>query len=219
MTKIIIGTANFGTQYGFRKYQVPRQEALKILDCALENGIDTIETAIGYKCDNILREFPNQFHYIIKGDYGITIEEMSHWLKPKSYKPMIHHYKEDQIYDKKYWKAGSLYVPIEPPKWMKTIEVPYNILDVFYGKYFGFTNTIIRSVFIQGIAFLQPEILGIPFHHLCWNFAMQSGADAIVVGVDSAQQLRDILTIPKYEVDYANIGDYSGKGWLQQVAR
>jgi hypothetical protein len=102
---------------------------------------------------------------------------------------------------------------------MKTVEVPYNILDIFYARYFGMANTIIRSVFIQGMALVQPEVFGIPFYHLCWNFAMQSEADAIVIGVDSAQQLKDILTIPKYEVDYGSISNMPGSNWFKPIAK
>jgi aryl-alcohol dehydrogenase-like predicted oxidoreductase len=217
--KLILGSANFGKQYGWRNFQVPKQEVWKILETCLENGINTIETAAGYGCEYVLSEFRNQFHYIIKADWGMTLETIANTLEPKSYKPMIHHYDPKEIYDKKYWKGASLYAPQIPEKWMKIVEVPYSILDIFYGQHFGKANTIIRSVFVQGMAMTQPEVFGIPFYHLCWNFALQSEADAIVIGVDSAQQLKDILSIPKYEVDYGNISNYPGANWIKTITQ
>jgi hypothetical protein len=217
--KIILGTANFGKQYGWRNIQVPRQEVWKILDTCLENGIDTIETAGSYNAEHTLSEFADKFNYIIKGDYGVTVEQIANVVKPKSYKPMVHHYDPSVSYDPKYWKGASLYAPVIPSKWMKVVEVPYNIIDTFYAPHFGKSYTIIRSVFLQGKAFEQQEIFGIPFYHLCWNFAKQSGADAIVVGVDTAHQLKDILNIPQYEVQYGNISNYPGSNWLKAITK
>ena len=216
--KIILGTANFGKQYGWRNFQVPRQEVWKILETCLENGINTIETASSYNAEQVLSAFPEQFHYIIKADYGLTLETIAHVVRPKSYKTMIHHYDTSTAWDKKYWKGASLYRPALPKKWMKWVEVPYNIIDTFYAPYFGKANVIIRSVFIQGKAMTQPDVFGIPFYHLCWNFALQSGADAVVVGVESAQQLKDILSIPKYEVNYESISNYPGANYIKAVA-
>lgn len=48
--KLALGTAQFGMPYGIanRAGQVPDEMAGAILECARQNGIDTIDTAIGY---------------------------------------------------------------------------------------------------------------------------------------------------------------------------
>ena len=122
--KIILGTANFGKQYGWRNFQVSRQEAWKILETCLENGINTIETAGSYNAEQVLSAFPDQFNYIIKADYGMTLETIAQIVKPKSYRTMIHHYDPNVAWDRKYWKGASLYKPQLPEKWVKWVEVP-----------------------------------------------------------------------------------------------
>ncbi|MEQ8390870.1 MAG: aldo/keto reductase [Thalassospira sp.] len=50
VSKISLGTVNFGIPYGAAgdKYQVPEREVEKILAAALEYGVDHLDTAIGY---------------------------------------------------------------------------------------------------------------------------------------------------------------------------
>ena len=46
--KIIIGTANFGNKYGFKKKKLNKKEISKILNYSNKFGIKTIDTAINY---------------------------------------------------------------------------------------------------------------------------------------------------------------------------
>lgn len=50
LSPITLGTAQFGTNYGIANGigQVSREEVAKILSCALAQGVDSLDTAIGY---------------------------------------------------------------------------------------------------------------------------------------------------------------------------
>ena len=203
--KIILGTANFGEEYGWS--HVKAKEVNKILDTALDLGIDTIETAYDYHCWDTLKERRNDFKFIWKCD---TIDEImtGHELLDGNIVLMKHHppYIE--------WKHRSVYNPDDCSWGM--CEFPYNIVDQRFGKHLGnYGYSMARSVFIQGLAFGMPDFHGVPFYHLCWNFVRNNpNIDGIVVGVDTAEQLKDILSIPNYEIDYSRIG---GDGWIKTL--
>lgn len=61
--KIILGTAQFGMNYGINNFKgkIAKKEAFKIIDAARKVGIDTFDTAITYgDSENILGEFNAQ---------------------------------------------------------------------------------------------------------------------------------------------------------------
>ena len=205
--KIYVGTANWGQEYGINKVKVPPKEIDKILNLAINNNIG-IETAWDYKCMDELECLGDQFDIIFKHDK--PAELMYAWeLIGKDITSMKHHppynnYKHRSIYNVDDIALGDT-------------EFPYNIIDQRFRrqtKSLG-GKSIARSVFIQGLAFGMPDFHGIPFYHLCWNFVRNDpNIDGIVVGVDTADQLRDILNIPNYEIDYSNIG---GAGWIRTL--
>ncbi len=201
--KVILGTANFGEEYGWSHTKA--REVHKIMDKALDLGIDTIETAYDYHCLDTLCERKKDFRFIYKCD---TVEQRNYGTKvlDKNVTVMKHH----PPYDK--WWNRSLYKPTL--RTTGVIEIPYNIVDQRFNSFMA-TYTIARSVFIQGLAFKMPDFHGIPFYHLCWNFVRNNpNIDGIVVGVDTAEQLEDIFRIPQYEIDYSKIG---GEGWAKTL--
>ena len=206
--KIYIGTANWGKPYGMNQVKVSNGEIDKILTLADKNDCG-IETAWDYDCMDKLRGLGDQFDIIFKGDMGHHFDWAFNMIGEVS--PMKHHAPYGS-YDSK-----SVYNPSDADMSEVDVEFPYNIIDQRFNEYMGNTNSfcIARSVFIQGLAFKMPDFHGIPFYHLCWNFVRNNpNIDGIVVGVDTAEQLQDILTIPQYEIDYSKIG---GNGWFKTL--
>jgi len=204
MQKLYVGTANWGKPYGMNQVRVSHEEIDEILTVADAHDCG-IETAWDYGCMEELRGLGDQLEIIFKCD---TEEQWkkAHDVIGSDITVMKHHAPYDR------WPFVSIYDPHDvdcPAIW----EIPYNIVDQRFGDYLEWTENIVRSVFIQGLAFKMPDFYGIPFYHLCWNFVRNNpNIDAIVVGVDSAKQLEDILSIPQYEIDYSKIGQ---EGWFK----
>ena len=203
--KIYVGTANWGQEYGINKVKVSAKEIDRILGVADANYCG-IETAWDYNCMESLRGLGDQFDIIFKYDEKEQLLEARDDIG--SLTPMKHHppfvfLDNRSIYDTR--DIGDF-----------INEVPYNIVDQRFSEYISINSWVItRSVFIQGLAFNVPDFHGIPFYHLCWNFVRNNpNIDGIVVGVDTAEQLEDILSIPNYEIDYSRIG---GDGWIRTL--
>ncbi len=104
------------------------------------------------------------------------------------------------------------------------VQVPYSILDQRFGRYFGKlkergVEIHVRSVFLQGLLFKDPEKVdpfftdiksslknvhavgletGASMVELCLGFALHNGyIDKIVAGVDSENNLREIISASK----------------------
>lgn len=205
--KVYIGTANWGKPYGMNQVKVSNSEIDKILTLADKNDCG-IETAWDYDCMDKLRGLGDQFDIIFKGDMAHQFDWAFNMIGEVS--PMKHHPPYADI------EHRSVYSVYEIG--CGDTEFPYNIVDQRFGTramadIWG--ERIARSVFIQGLAFKMPDFHGIPFYHLCWNFVRNNPCiDGIVVGVDTAEQLQDILTIPRYEIDYSKIGR---DGWFKTL--
>jgi aryl-alcohol dehydrogenase-like predicted oxidoreductase len=89
------------------------------------------------------------------------------------------------------------------------LQVQWNILDrrnEWYTKLarqFGLT-TIARSIFIQGEAFNMPDIAGVPFWQWCLD--VPDYFDYAVIGVDTPEQLEQIVTAPRLKLIYTGEG-------------
>jgi len=108
------------------------------------------------------------------------------------------------------------------------IQVPYNIFDRRFEQYFPVLKDkgieiFVRSVFLQGLVFKEPSELDdyfekisskianlhslaseldIPIAALCLNFAvLNEFVDEVVGGVDSVQNLKDIVSSSIYRAD------------------
>jgi hypothetical protein len=215
--KVILGTANFGKAYGFR--QIKADKVDDILRAALDLGIETIETAYDYQCLKQLRKYRNKFNFFCKCDSNSQKEEMNDKLMDDRYLTFIKHHPP---YLGR-WDGVSLYDVYGKYKDFRffsddkniKVEIPYNIVDQrFRNIKFDYRYVMARSVFMQGLAFQVPDIDGIPFYHLCWNFVVNDeNINAIVVGVDNYKQLEDLFKIPSYEIDYSKIG--TGDKWIK----
>jgi len=108
------------------------------------------------------------------------------------------------------------------------IQVPYNIFDRRFEQYFPVLKSMgmeifVRSVFLQGLVFKEPSELddyfekisgkianlhslaaklNIPIAALCLSFAvLNEFVDQVVVGVDSVQNLKEIVSSSVYRGD------------------
>lgn len=108
------------------------------------------------------------------------------------------------------------------------IQVPYNVFDRRFEQHFPVLKKLgielfVRSVFLQGLVFKEPSELDdyfekisakianlhslaaeldIPIAALCLNFAvLNEFVDRVVVGVDSVQNLKEIVSSSVYRVD------------------
>ena len=159
MSKIVLGTVQFGLQYGVNSAGRPSQEAVKsILTEAEKGGITTLDTSSAYgNSEDVLGESiatPGQFKIVSKYPKGETpVGEMFNGslkrLKAeKLYGYLLHHFEvyknNPQVWDEfiklkesgKVQKIGfSLYTPEELEFILKNgspfdlIQVPFNIFD------------------------------------------------------------------------------------------
>jgi len=114
------------------------------------------------------------------------------------------------------------------------LQVPYNIFDQRFEEYFSMLRTrnvevYVRSVFLQGLFFLQIDYINkrfqsaknrmeklyhisenykIPIHSLCLGFILLNHfIDKVVIGVDSAEQLKENISSIGYLAQIKNIYD------------
>lgn len=253
MSKIALGTAQFGMDYGInnKRGKIPREEVFEILNRASEYGIDTLDTAYAYgESETIIGEFIrdcNKKFKIISKLPKCEIKEVKNMFASSLkrlntdmlYGYIIHSFKdymenheiwnilEDIKSDGKVKKTGfSVYTPDELDYLKKNklkidiIQVPYSIFDRRFERYFdelknNGVEIHVRSVFLQGLVFKNPEELSsyfvkikekitklnslsgrlnVPIAALCLNFAVLNRfIDKVIVGVDSIENFTEII--------------------------
>ena len=263
--KIVLGTAQFGLDYGISNTtgQIPENQVFEILEESLISGIYVLDTAYAYGnselvIGNYIKKHGNVFKIISKlpecnpsdvrnifesslerlgvdGLYGYMCHSFQHCID----NPEIWDILEKLKSEGKIKKIGiSLYYPseleyiIEKKICVDIIQVPYNIFDRRFEEYFPVLNKMgvkifIRSVFLQGLVFKKPSELddyftkikdkitqlhslavelNIPIAALCLNVAiLNEFVDQVVVGVDSIQNLKEIISSSVYHDDVKNI--------------
>jgi aryl-alcohol dehydrogenase-like predicted oxidoreductase len=112
------------------------------------------------------------------------------------------------------------------------VQVPYNVFDCRFEKHFPTlkrrgVEVFVRSAFLQGLVFKKPSELDpyfskmqykienlhslaseidIPLSSLCLNFVvLNEFVDKVVVGVDSNQNLQEIISSSKYCSDVESV--------------
>ena len=263
--KIVLGTAQFGLNYGISNTtgQIPENQVFEILEESLISGIDVLDTAYAYgnselMIGNYIKKHGDVFKIISKlpecnpidvknifesslerlgvdGLYGYMCHSFQHCID----NPEIWDIMEKLRYEGKIEKIGiSLYYPseleyiIEKKIYVDIIQVPYNIFDRRFEEYFPVLNKMgvkifVRSVFLQGLVFKEPSELddyfakikdkitqlhslatelNIPIAALCLNVAiLNEFVDQVVVGVDSVQNLKEIVSSSVYHDDIKKI--------------
>lgn len=251
VSKLVIGTAQFGLDYGInnKSGKVPKAEVYKILDLTKQNGIELVDTAQAYgDCENVLGCYLQDRHTTLKiisklrdcpqdkvevsvhesldklhtnNLYGILLHNFDTYLKnPLIYRKMFS-LKDDCCVAK---VGFSLYYPSQLHKILDDkieidfVQVPYNLLDRRFESCFRVLHERnieihVRSVFLQGLLFIQPEDLpsrlkefseclsllqristelGISIQQLALLFvATNSFIDKAVIGIDNLHQITD----------------------------
>lgn len=167
--------------------------------------------------------------------YGYMIHNFQYYVE----NPEIWNILEKLKSNGKIKKIGiSLYYPYELEYLIKNgikidlIQVPYSIFDQRFEQYFSKLKNSdveihVRSVFLQGLVFKNPdELLGhfekikekiaylnllstelnVPIAAMCINFAiLNEFVDKVVVGVDSIDNFQDIILSSKYSMGVKSI--------------
>ena len=194
MSRLALGTVQFGLDYGINntKGQVPTAEVEQILDLALANGIDTLDTAAAYgESESILGQFlrPRPTFKVISklpAEPGVSLRAEVEGSLRRLDLPYLDGY---LMHSFRTWQgdptrmnqmvackeAGlvrrigvSLYYPAEAEQLMDSavpldlVQVPYNVLDRRFEKVFERlvdygTEIHVRSTFLQGLFFMNPE--------------------------------------------------------------
>ncbi|MDD5006650.1 MAG: aldo/keto reductase [Candidatus Omnitrophica bacterium] len=217
MPKLILGTANYTQNYGIKNgKQVPPEEVQKILETAIDNGINFVDTSTAY-----IDIYSHPIKFIKK------INKVEDYLHYVGCSELAHGF--DKINDEQ-WDGVSVDTPKEALKAVKMkmsiIQFPYNVFDhdITKTKFFRITRkhhitTIARSVFIQGLLLMDRPPIGIEYikklddiihpygisrKETAFLFACgNSNINYIVVGVDTAEQLMELINLTKYELPWS----------------
>ncbi|MDD2889008.1 MAG: aldo/keto reductase [bacterium] len=258
MNKIILGTAQFGMDYGINNKtgQISKENTFAILNKALESRIDTLDTANSYgesekKIGDFIKESGKKFKIIsklpkcnlseVKNIFDTSLEKLDidmfygyilHNFEYYKENPGVWNILEELKFRGKVKKIGfSLYFPYELDYILQNkinidlVQVPYNIFDQRFEQYFSIlkdknVEIHIRSVFLQGLVFKNPETLdkyfekikgkianihliseqsNIPLVALCLNFTvLNKFINKVVVGIDSMKNFEEILFSENY---------------------
>ncbi|MBU0605749.1 MAG: aldo/keto reductase [Candidatus Omnitrophica bacterium] len=257
MTKIALGTAQFGMDYGVnnKRGKVAPEEAFRILHRAATIGIDTVDTAYSYGESEeviggylsagksglkVISKLPACSHSDVRGFFDRSLGRLG---VSKLFGYLVHGFKAYQD-DEAIWaeleklklhgkveKIGfSLYSPSELEQILKRdlavdlVQLPLSVFDQRFVPYLSAAkkrgiDIHARSVFLQGLVFTRPDELDTYFRRvrdnidalhslsmrmgasiasLCINFvAAYPHVDKIVVGVDSEENLEEIIGISR----------------------
>lgn len=186
----------------------------KLPECGLEDVENIFETSINRLGLNSLYGY-----YIHNFQYYLEIPEVwSTLTKMKS------EGKVNKIGFSLYYPSELDYL-LDHNITLDIVQVPYSIFDQRFGSYFPKlkdkkVEVFVRSVFLQGLGFKDPselsnyfekikskivnlrklsENIDAPLASIFLNFAMlNSYIDKIVVGIDSIENLRELLTSSDY---------------------
>ncbi len=211
-TKLILGTASFGSDYGIKHDGQPSIQGIEeIARIARDGGIRVIHTSWQYNLPKICEAIFNEFE----------------WIKKDKAFPNLFSWESE------YSLGMSIYDPIEYHHFIgaEQVMVPINILDHrFLGRKHNFI-LIARSVFLQGL--LLMEVIDLPkwippdtalqisrFQAMAWTLDLWpyeaalgyilglDEVDHVIVGVNSAKQLEQLLAVKPLIWDHDfSIGD------------
>jgi aryl-alcohol dehydrogenase-like predicted oxidoreductase len=180
----------------------------------------------------------------INAFYGYLIHSFDHYRKYPEIWNKLEKLKSDEKIEKigfsLYFPSELDYI-LEKNLNIDIIQVPYSIFDQRFAQYFqelknNGVEIHVRSVFLQGLVFRNPGELdyyfikikeklvnlnslsikqNIPIVALCLNFAaLNRSVDKVVVGVDSLNNLKEIVSSLDYHGDVQNI--FSKLSWFKE---
>jgi aryl-alcohol dehydrogenase-like predicted oxidoreductase len=224
--KLILGVANFSQPYGIKNgKQIRLKEIESILQVAINNGINLIDTSTAYGHENAT---PVK---IIKKI--VTPEDYWHY---RNCIELAHGF--DKINDRQ-WDGVSVDTSEEALKAakmkMKRIQLPYNVFDhdINNTNFFKLVkkyniSVMARSVFLQGLLLMDNPPIGkeyidklddiirpydISRKEAAFLFTYSHpGIDWVIVGVDDEVQLQELISLTKYTLPMSLVEDILGMG-------
>jgi len=248
--KLVLGTAQFGLDYGIsnERGRPSETEIFDILDYASKHEIDTIHTSYAYGSSEkvigkFVKKYSASFMIVSKFSYNIFFETLKNLNVKKIYGSLIqdstssleeslsvlNELKEQGVVK----KTGLIaYYPKEILNLLNKkipfdlVQVPFSIFDQRFATIFSILKNRkieihVRSVFLQGLLFKNPDRLegdfnkiknkllqlaaiskenGIPISALCINFAsLNEHVDKVIIGVDSLENLKENIGSLIYE--------------------
>lgn len=249
MNKFILGTAQFGQNYGInnRHGKPDKSTVYEILNLAYQLGINTLDTADAYGTSHeIIGSFHRDYNFYFKINTKFTsvenevfidkIKNSCDILKVEKLNACFYHSYRDYCNGnlKSYFSKlvelqlikqvgvsvytnEELEVVINDPL-INLIQLPFNLFDNFNQRGFLLLKAKekgkiiqVRSVFLQGLFFLDPKLLkgnlveladelnflnkivsdfDISMSDLCLQYVLNfKEIDQIIIGVDSTEQL------------------------------
>lgn len=188
---LILGTAEFNPEGYNKQPRVNILEIKRILSCAKEAGINIIDTAESYNCQEIIKKFAKGFCIYTKTrDWKVTLNWGDNELRG-----ILYHYvpNEPQVklpYIHKWVNLGVSIYNFEqlPENKLRILQVPFNINNTQFQYCFNqFRTVFIRSIFGNG------RLLKKYFIKDCIRFIKQQPIEGVIVGVRSVKELEEIL--------------------------
>ena len=209
--KLILGTANFYHEYGINGVQLRHSEIDRILDTAREAGIEYIDTAPAY-----LNRW-NDWDMLHVPDFtGFKMIQKTPWQgrawallqhNPDGIPPARNELVENvgiSIYTVEQMQA-ALHYPID------IIQLPMNIADNRFIPYLPELHkrgveVHARSVFLQGALLTGRKVPKFTAEQ-CLAFVLAQDVDGVVVGVNTAEQLQELVNVKPINYQGLNICD------------
>lgn len=169
--------------------------------------------------------------------YGYLVHQFSDYLTHHALWGMLEELKREGIVQKigfSIYKPEELELLFDRNVPFDIIQFPYSIFDRRFEQYFSLLRKKnieinVRSVFLQGLAFLNPDTLpehlvharddlkrliheskeiNVPVHAVCLNFVLlNSDIDIAVIGIDSLEQLKQNIDAVKFLSEVQRIYD------------
>lgn len=202
---LAIGTASWGKPYGIRGRQA--QDIPAILSKAQELGIHMIDTAPAYK---------------VKADFsGFDVVTKTPWDGEDCYAVLVH--TPDNLAELETLlgrvRAGvSVYTIEQLARAMMhpidIVQIPLNIVDARFLPYLPLLRKRgieihVRSVFLQGALLMDNPPVDVPTLDVatCLGYALNQDVDYIVVGVDTAEQLEELVGVKPLDIPNYNLSE------------
>ncbi len=191
MSRLILGTAEFNPT-GYAGESAPSLKEIKaILSLAREGGINMIDTAPSYNCEDLIAMEAKGFCIYTKTrDWRVKLDWGDNELRG-----ILYHYGlGEQIVNMPFihrWVniGSSVYCKDQLPLNHKQIlQIPFNIIQQqFKGCFNNYRTVFVRSVFARGDALKNHSVKE------CLDYVKQYRPDGVIIGVQSAKELNQIL--------------------------
>ena len=195
--KIILGTAQFGLDYGINNVtgKLSENDLTLLLNHAYNNGVEFLDTAVLYgdsetRIGDYLKNSQNHFRIVSKTPdctkdelefhlksslkklntkklYGYLLHSFKTFVKDKTIVSELHRLKEKSLVDKigfSIYYPDELKILIDEKIPFNILQLPYNLFDRRFESWFEELSEKnveihVRSVFLQGLFFIEPEKL------------------------------------------------------------